>query len=660
MPPLLELQRDKLFRLRLILVCLGVALFVSSIYVVVSYRLSSDLGIEAETVSLHRQTMLFHAELVEADNEATQRLNHLIKLTYLNDHVRTELLYVEVHGDELDWSLNHNMSFSQITIIKEKIHTKTSQNKPSSPMSMNNGFEKLDGERFLWQVVEGQGYSIIMIEAASSVNAALSLIAKRLSITSFIVFWLALWLAITLSSWMSKRVQSKNDALAKLATYDSLTGLPNRLYLINMMQNIMPETPAEYEKTNETPLEMPLETPTRGCLFAIDLDKFKEVNDTFGHSSGDLLLREVSRKLALALNPTQTVMRIGGDEFIIWAPDLEIEEAHKLAQKLIDVCNEPIMIHKLSVNTGASIGLAHYPSHAKDAESLMVCADIAMYEAKQKRSGWSIFSERNTQLGHQRLRLRADLESALSEWQIKFHYQPKVELNSGNVIGVEALARWYHPTDGILAPVHFIDLIEQSGRVQEFGRYVIQSAIQQLALWKTQGLSTPIAINLSPYNLLDPDLLDFTLALLKQHSIGTKQLEIELIESSTSINIDYIASRLGDFKRAGIALAIDDFGTGMSSLSYISNLNVNDIKIDRSFISDIEKDLKKQAIVSAAITLATSFDCNAIAEGIETKAQADILIKMGCLYGQGYYFAKPMRADEVEALLLSNTSLPLT
>jgi diguanylate cyclase (GGDEF)-like protein len=656
MPPLLELQRDKLFRLRLILVCLGVALFVSSIYVVVSYRLSSDLGIEAETVSLHRQTMLFHAELVEADNEATQRLKHLIELTYLNDHVRTELLYVEVHGDELDWSLNHNMTFSQITTLKEKIVSKTQQSKRPS---MVNGLEKVDGERFLWQMVEGQGYSIIMIEAASSVDAALSLIAKRLSITSFIVFWLALWLAITLSSWMSKRVQSKNDALAKLATYDSLTGLPNRLYLINMMQNIMPETPAEYEKTNETPLETPLETPTRGCLFAIDLDKFKEVNDTFGHSSGDLLLREVSRKLALALNPTQTVMRIGGDEFIIWAPDLEIEEAHKLAQKLIDVCNEPIMIHKLSVNTGASIGLAHYPSHAKDAESLMVCADIAMYEAKQKRSGWSIFSERNTQLGHQRLRLRADLESALSEWQIKFHYQPKVELNSGNVIGVEALARWYHPTDGILAPVHFIDLIEQSGRVQEFGRYVIQSAIQQLALWKTQGLSTPIAINLSPYNLLDPDLLDFTLALLKQHSIGTKQLEIELIESSTSINIDYIASRLDDFKRAGIALAIDDFGTGMSSLSYISNLNVNDIKIDRSFISDIEKDLKKQAIVSAAITLATSFDCNAIAEGIETKTQADILIKMGCLYGQGYYFAKPMKADEVEALLLSNTSLPL-
>lgn len=655
MSPLLELQKDKLFRLRLMLVCLSVALFVSAIYVVVSYRLSSDLGIDAETVSLHRQAMLFHAELVEADNEATQRLNHLIELTYLNNHVRSELLYVEAHGDELDWSLNHNMTLSQITIIKEKIHTKVSQNKPSSPMSMANGLEKIDGERFLWQVVEGQGYKIVVIEAASSIDAALSLIAKRLSITSFIVFWLAIWLAITLSSWMAKQVQSKNDALARLATHDSLTGLPNRLYLINMMQNIMPETPAQYENTNETLLE----TPTRGCLFAIDLDKFKEVNDTFGHSSGDLLLREISQKLALALSPIQTVMRIGGDDFIIWAPDLEIEAAHKLAQKLINVCKEPITIHKLSISTDASIGFAHYPSHAKDVESLMVCADIAMYEAKQKRSGWSIFSERNTQLSHQRLRLRADLESALSERQIKFHYQPKVELNSGNIIGVEALARWYHPTDGLLAPVHFIDLIEQSGRIQEFGRYVIQSAIQQLALWKTQGLSTPIAINLSPYNLLDPDLLDFTLTLLKQHSISTKQLEIELIESSTSINIDYIASHLDDFKQAGIALAIDDFGTGMSSLSYISHIKVNNIKIDQSFIRDIEDGANKKAIVCAAITLATSFNCNAIAEGIETKTQADTLIKMGCLYGQGYYYAKPMPTDEIEALLLSKVSLPL-
>lgn len=653
MPPILELQRDKLLRLRLILVCLAVAFSVSAIYIVVSYRLSSELGIESEKTSLHRQAMLFHAELVEADNNPEERLYELVNLIYLNDHVGAKLLYVEAHGEDFNWSLNHNMTLNQITTLKT---TSQVEAKQGTHPSMANGLKKLDGERFLWQVVDGNGFNIIIIESASSVDAALSLIAKRLSVTSLIVFWLAIWLALTLSSWMTQRIQRKNDALAKLATYDSLTGLPNRLYLTNMMQSIMPENPSSYalQAYESEPPE-----PVTGCLFAIDLDKFKEVNDTFGHAAGDLLLKKVSRKLALAIDQTQTVMRIGGDEFIIWAPNLDIEGAQKLAQNLIEVCNESVMINKLSINTGASIGLAHYPSHAVDAESLIICADIAMYEAKQKRSGWSLFSERNTQIGRQRLQLRADLENGLSEEQIKLYYQPKVSLTDGRIVGVEALSRWYHPTDGKLSPVHFIDLIEQSGRVQEFGRYVIQNAIQQLSIWHRQGVAIPVAINLSPYNLLDPDLLDFTLIRLKDYAVPPNLLEIELIESSTSMNIDYISERLNAFKAAGIQLAIDDFGTGMSSLSYISNLRVDNIKIDRSFITDFEQDPKKQAVVTAAIALINSFGSQVIAEGIENKSQADLLIKMGCHCGQGYYFAKPMRADEIQALLVSNTSLPL-
>jgi diguanylate cyclase (GGDEF)-like protein len=643
---MLELQRDKSFRLRLILICLAVAFSVSTIYVVVSYRLSSDLGIEAELSSLHRQTMLLHAELIEADDDPELRLEELVTLIYFNDHVSTEKLYAEAHGKEFNWSLKRNISESQITSLKKSVALQAIQHQHPS---MASGTEILDGKRFLWQVIEGQGYKIMIIEVANSVEEALNMVAKRLSLTSVIVIWLATWLAITLSSWMNKRVQYKNDALTRLATHDPLTGLPNRLYLSNMMQDIIPNTPEEI-----------LDAPSKqGCLFIIDLDKFKEVNDTFGHAAGDVLLQKISRKLASKLEENQTLMRIGGDEFLVWAEDMELKEAKLLAQTLIDTCNEPVLIHGLSINTGASIGFSHYPSHAFDAESLMICADIAMYEAKQKHSGWSVFSERNTQCGRQRLQRRADLESGLAEAQIKLYYQPKVELSSGHIIGVEALARWFHPTDGLLTPVHFIDLIEQSGRVQEFGRYVIQSAIQQLASWQAEGLSTPVAINLSPYNLLDPDLLNFTLAQLKAHSVSPNLLEIELIESPSSINIDDISERLNDFKQAGIALAIDDFGTGMSSLSYISNLKVNNIKIDRSFITDFEQDPKKQAVVSAALALIRSFGCNDIAEGIENKNQADMLIKMGCRYGQGYYYAKPMPAEEMQAMLQADAALPL-
>jgi diguanylate cyclase (GGDEF)-like protein len=399
--------------------------------------------------------------------------------------------------------------------------------------------------------------------------------------------------------------------------------------------------------------------PKQGCLFVIDLDKFKEVNDTFGHAAGDTLLINVAKKLGQVLDDAQTLVRFGGDKFIIWAPEVDIEQAKNLVQRLIITCNEPVMINKLAISTGASIGLSHYPSQATDPESLILYADTAMYEAKQNRSGWSMFNERNIQCGRQRLKLRADLDDALSERQIKLHYQPKVSLKDGHIIGVEALARWYHPTDGLLPPAHFIELIEQSGRVQEFGRYVIANAIEQLDLWHQQGLFTPIAINLSPYNLLDPSLLDFTLRLLKNHKIEANKLEIELIESATSVNIEYISQSLNNFKEAGIKLAIDDFGTGMSSLSYISNLNVNHIKIDRSFIDGVEQDIRKQAVVSSVVMLANSFECEVIAEGIENKSQSEMLIEIGCLYGQGYYYAMPMTAENMQAMLLADAALPI-
>ncbi|MBJ7538712.1 putative bifunctional diguanylate cyclase/phosphodiesterase [Marinomonas transparens] len=657
MPPILEFQRDKSFRLRLIVVCLGVALLVSTIYVTVSYRLASDLGINAEQTSLHRQAMLLHAELLEEGDEGEdnleERMAELVNLIYLNDHIRANSLYVEARSKDFDWTLSNNMSIYQIVSLKKRLTIK----KQESMNPMANGVEKLDGQRFLWQVVEMQDYNILIIEAPKSIEEALSLIIRRLSITSIMIFWLAAWLAITISSWMTKRVQDKNDALARLATHDSLTGLPNRLYLTNLLQDLMPDTPlAELAKVDDALIE----EQVSGSLFVIDLDKFKEVNDAFGHAAGDTLLKKVSQRISATLENNHTLVRVGGDEFIVWAPDLEIEKAILLAKELVLVCDEPVMINKLAINTGASIGICHYPTHATNAEALIIGADTAMYDAKQERTGWSLFNERDTEIDRLRLRLRADLGEALVQHQIKLYYQPKVELSTGRIASVEGLARWHHPTDGILTPHSFIDLVEHSGRVQEFGRYIIHAAITQLAEWQKQGVHIPVAINLSPYNLLDPGLLNFTLQLLDELRISPNMLEIELIESSTNITIEQIAPRLSKFKEAGIKLAIDDFGTGMSSLSYISSLNVDTIKIDRSFITEINIDPKKQIIVAAALTLANSFGNQTIAEGIENQAQLEMLKQMNCLYGQGYYFARPMPADEMFSLLQSKQSLPIS
>lgn len=654
MQELLELQRDKSFRLKLIMVCLAVALSVASIYTVVSYRLAADLVQSTELESLQGQAMLIHGELL-IDENATQEehLKKLVKLVYFDSHLTDSELYIKISGPNLNWSMDHNISLN----IKDQLLSELPiLNTSPTNMETPNGQTQIDGRLFLWQIVKDNNYQVVIIKTSANIENTLEFVMKRLIITSIIVFWLATWFAITLSSWMNKRVQDKNDSLAHLATHDALTGLPNRLFLSNLLQPIIIDYSDPKHKKYE---EFYKKSPKQGCLFVIDLDKFKEVNDTFGHAAGDALLIKVAKKLNEILDDTQTIVRFGGDKFIIWAPNLNIEQAKNLIQQLIIACNEPVMINKLAISTGASIGFAHYPSQATEPDALILCADTAMDEAKQNRSGWSMFSERNIQSGRQRLKLRADLDNAFSNQQIKLHYQPKVSLKDGHIIGVEALARWHHPTDGLLYPIHFIELIEQSGRVQEFGRYVIATAIQQLDVWHKQGLYTPIAVNLSPYNLLDPCLLEFTQSLLKQHNIEENKLEIELIESETSINIDAISKSLNDFKEAGIKLAIDDFGTGMSSLSYISNLNVNHIKIDRTFIDGIDQDDRKKAVVLAVIILAKSFKSNVIAEGIENKFQADKLIEMGCHYGQGYYFAKPMSADKIQTILKANTALPI-
>ncbi|MCW4631071.1 MULTISPECIES: putative bifunctional diguanylate cyclase/phosphodiesterase [Marinomonas] len=653
MPPLQELQRDKSFRIKLILVCLVVALSVSAIYVTVSYRLANDIGAQADLESLHRQALLIHGQLaLKGQTDSSDFVAKLIHQVYFTDE--NPELYIEIHGPDLNWSINNNINSDVIDHLLYTINQADSDT--IGDLSLSNGHIDIDEHHFLWQKVVDNTYQVLVLKNSNYIQQTLSFVTKRLGITSLIVFWLATWFALTLSSWMNKRVQDKNDSLAHLATHDTLTGLPNRLYLRNLLQDIMPEamSPSLPNATKTHTSDV-----TQACLFVIDLDKFKEVNDAFGHTTGDSLLAKIAQKLKDTLDRTQTLIRFSGDKFIIWAPEIDIEHAELLVKKLIDRSNEPVLINKLAISTGASIGIAHYPSQATDSETLIMYADAAMSEAKQNRSGWATFSEKNIECGKQHLKRRAELEVALSEAQIKLHYQPKVSVADGQIIGVEGLARWYHPTDGILSPINFIDLIEHSGRVQEFGRYIITQAISQLGQWHQQGWFTPIAINLSPYNLLDPTLLEFTLSLLKQHDIPPNKLEIELIESETTLSIDLISKQLNAFKEAGVQVAIDDFGTGMSSLSYISTLNVNHIKIDRSFIDGIEQDTRKQAIVSSVIMLAHSFECEVIAEGIENKLQADMLIKMGCLYGQGYYYAKPMTAENIQAILKTNTILPL-
>ena len=640
MVQLSELTRDKSFRTRLILACLGVSLFVSVIYVVVSYRLTAELGVETGLQAMEKEANIILSELVSNNDGLAASAASVATMIYGGNEEEAGI-FARVSRDEGIWVYVRGLKASQADDFRQYLADHT---------DLARGMLEFGDEKFLYIHAERNGYKLDLIQTTTSLDLTMAMVAKRLSIVSVIVLWIAIWLALTLSSFIAKRVQQKNDALAKIATHDGLTGFPNRRFLDDLLETCIDNASSSPDSKDEP-------VAGQGCLFVIDLDKFKEVNDSFGHAAGDKLLVEIALRLHGTLSSNQVLVRVGGDEFIIWAPGLNIDEAKGLAKSLVEQCDAPVMINNLAINTGASIGIAHYPTHADSGESLIINADTAMYKAKQLRCGWMLFDESNAVDYKKQLRLRAELTGALEREEIKLYYQPKVSLKDGDIIGVEALARWHHPIDGILPPGAFIDLIEHSGRVQEFGRYIICQSIKQLAAWRSQQIKLPLALNLSPYNLLDPGLVDFIAGTLEQFDVPASLLEIELTESETSMNIESIQSRLDALKVLGVTLTIDDFGTGMSSLAYIANLNVNIIKIDRAFICDMLTNDKHLAIVSTALALSKSFGCKMVAEGIEDKAQAEKLLAMGCDYGQGYLFSKPVESNAITALYLKGGSL---
>ncbi|WOI37411.1 EAL domain-containing protein [Alteromonas sp. CI.11.F.A3] len=620
-------------RTRLIFACLTVSILVSAIYVTVSYRLAADVGIQNELARMSRVVTFLKKE-IQTNEDAFFNGNYTFDpQNRLADPSLPTLFHVNAPQNQ--WTQAHLIDSLSIRNIVKRIDLLSED---------SSSILTLDDRNYLWLNVTFGQYNIFYFKETTLIDATLQLVAKRLIITSVIVFWITGWLALTLSSIIAKRADEINASLAKLATNDPLTGLANRLYITEILHEI---------STNEHKRKM----LSQACLFVIDLDKFKEVNDSFGHNTGDELLVELANRMSAILTLPNELIRIGGDEFIVWAPHCDAKKAEALAQALVQVCDTTVPLHGLEINTGASVGFAHYPSHTNNPETLISCADTAMYKAKKQRSGWAIYDNQNVLVNERDVMLRADLNNAMLNNELILHFQPKVDMRNCDIVGVEGLCRWQHPKFGLLTPFAFIHLIEHSGKVQDFGRYIIKKAIEHASSWRSEGFSTPIAINLSPYNLLDPGLSTFIQDELNQHQLPANLLQIELTENETCLNIKYIESALRKIRQLGIAIAIDDFGTGMSSLAYLNSLKANTIKIDKTFITDIETNKGHRAIVSSTVTLAESFECDVVVEGVETKRQADLLLSLGCFIAQGYFYAKPMPEYDMKCLLKNGMKL---
>ena len=430
------------------------------------------------------------------------------------------------------------------------------------------------------------------------------------------------------------------EAIIHQAAHDALTDLPNRTLLRERLEQCLQAALA-----NDAPV----------TLLLLDLDHFKEINDTLGHAAGDRVLAEVSARLLEALPEPATVARLGGDEFAILLPDCDRTGAMNAAQRVLVALGHPYMVDGQALHVEASIGVACRPDHGADATTLLRHADVAMYSAKRTQRGAAIYAPAEDAHSAVRLALMTDLRQALAaEGELELHYQPKARVNSGDLCGVEALLRWRHPTRGMVSPDQFIPLAEQTGVIAPLTHWVLDSAVRQAQLWQANGSPLAVAVNLSTQALRDGDLPMNIAALLIDAELAPDHLTLEVTESA--LMVDPIQARrvLEDLAALGVRIAIDDFGTGYSSLGYLKDLPVHEIKIDRTFIIGMGMDAesaKNTAIVRSVITLAHALGIQVVAEGVETQANWDTLAALGCDIIQGYHLGRPMAAADLDRWL---------
>jgi diguanylate cyclase (GGDEF)-like protein len=424
--------------------------------------------------------------------------------------------------------------------------------------------------------------------------------------------------------------------------HDPLTGLANRRLLSARLDEALGVAQAQGRTLT---------------VMLIDLNRFKELNDTLGHAAGDQLLREIRPRLLAASSGAELVARIGGDEFaVILSPGRGAADAKRMAERLRLSLEEPFNIQDLTLRVGASVGIAVYPEHANDADTLLQRADVAMYSAKKHGVGHELYDAAYDGHSRQRLILIGELPAAIASGQLVVHYQPKYDLQDGVIVGVEALVRWQHPVHGLLGPDKFVALAEHAGVMGPLTHSVLDTALAQCARWRAEGIDLCVAVNLSAPNLLDAALPLDVKRLLDKRGLPVGFLQLEITETIVSNDRAGMIEVLLQLRALGVTLSLDDFGVGSSSLSFLRHLPVQELKIDRSFIMDLDTDDHNAAMVRTIIDLAHHFDMRVVAEGIETEAVRDRLAGYGCDEGQGFLLGPPMPAAQMTDLARDLTS----
>jgi len=453
--------------------------------------------------------------------------------------------------------------------------------------------------------------------------------------------WLLLYRTVHRAS---RKLREQSEENERLALQDSLTGLPNRRLLNDRLDRAIAAV-----GRNKKSL----------ALMMIDVDRFKEVNDTLGHDRGDALLVQIAERLADVLRDADTVARLGGDEFAVLAPTVgSLNDADRLARRVHSVFDEPFVVGELVLHVEASLGVALLPEHAADGTELMQRADTAMYAAKASHVGVLLYQPGEDGNSTDRLVLLGDLRSALGTRQLSVHYQPKVDLGTMQAVGMEALLRWNHPTRGNIPPNDFIPLAERTGLIHGLTRYVLELVLNQMAEWDRLGedfAHLPVAVNLSARNLIEPSFADFVEDLLASHQIEPERLELEVTESALIEDPVRSHEMLHKLAGLGVTLAVDDFGTGYTSMAQLEAMPLTTLKIDRSFVMRLAEDPGGATLVKAMVDLAHEFGLEVVAEGVEDEEVTARLQALGCDVGQGYLWSRPVAGDALPDVLFGLT-----
>jgi len=434
------------------------------------------------------------------------------------------------------------------------------------------------------------------------------------------------------------KLQEQSKKLMYLAHHDVLTGLPNKNLLMDRLRQAM-----KHAKREESNL----------ALLFLDLDRFKEINDTYGHDIGDRLLQKIAKRLSSCIREEDSLARIGGDEFVLILPETNQIDVLVVIRKIFRAMEKAYRVNNIDIYTTFSIGISTYPQDGKTPEILLRNADTAMYKAKENgKNSYQFYDEAMTTLIQKRIALDNDIRNSLKQEEFEIYYQPKIDARINKLVGLEALIRWNHPIRGIVYPDEFIPFCEEVGLIVDIDSYVLKHTFIQMQRWQQDGIDyKQLSINISTRKLEQSGFRSELYALLEQYEVVPQSVEVEILEGQIMQNPEYSISILNSIRSMGLSVAIDDFGTGYSSLSYLKKLPVTKLKIDRSFVIDVLENEDDAAIIRTIIVLGKNLGLEVIAEGVETKEHVDFLVEAGCNYIQGYFYAKPMALQACEAFI---------